>query len=471
MKRTSVLLFLLLSGALLFAAGADEAAASGPPTIEFVANNLIGEDSGLDAVVDKYFEYTGIRLEVIIPPHQQYAEKLRVIAASGDLPDVWQVWFPDFISFAEEGVNIPLDEYIADSQNVSRFDPIQFEAFKVDGKTYGVPFNSGGGTVTYLRKDWLDDLGMEVPTTVEELMDVARAFQFNDPDGNGRDDTIGYTSIAEDPSHNYWPTMLKGATFGFTEVNGEWVDGFTQPNMKEAVARIKQGYDEGWIDPEIFTNTTSTARGKFVNGQAGIFSYWSGAWGRAMQQLTEGNNPDALAFPLPPVEGVNYWNRVSVPESITTAAEDPEMVFDQFIDLKWDQGDVEFLFIHGVEGIHWEVQNGKYVKLPSLNDPERTFNKVYIHPEATILPLEHDPFEVHPNVAKSENARLSKVKQEMYPQGGEVYNKNLGDLQALRSEVFTRIIAGQFTIDEGYAHYEEMSNKLNIDAILEELNG
>ena len=40
-----------------------------------------------------------------------------------------------------------------------------------------------------IRQDWLDNLGMEMPTTEEELLEYAKACTFNDPDGNGQDDT------------------------------------------------------------------------------------------------------------------------------------------------------------------------------------------------------------------------------------------------------------------------------------------
>ncbi len=92
------------------------------------------------------------------------------------------------------------------------------------------------------------------------------------------------------------------------------------------------------------------------------------------------------------MEGSHYWNRTSVPICVSVKAEDPKLVFDTLIDQLWDQGDVQFLFIHGVEGVHWTKENGRYEKLPELSNPERTFKKTVIHPELQILPLKDDPF-------------------------------------------------------------------------------
>jgi putative aldouronate transport system substrate-binding protein len=445
-----------------------------PKTITFVADNMINEDMGLGAVLAKFKELTGVELKVIIPPHQQYSEKLQVMASSGDLPDVWQVWTPLDITFAREGVDIPLDDFIATSKNVKRIAKGHFLPFTVGGKIYGVPFNQGGGTVTYIRKDWLDALGLAMPKNLDEMIAVAKAFATRDPDGNGKIDTLGYTSLASGTSLSvyYWPNLFQGAVPDFVQQGGAWIDGFTLPNMKEAIQRIRQGYVEGWIDPEIFTNTTGSARDKFTHGTAGMFAYWSGAWGPAMQtQTVAGSGPKADVQALPPLDKANYWNRASVPQCITAKAENPKFVFDTLLDRMWDQGEMEFLFIHGVEGVHWTREGSVCKVLPNPANPTQPFSKVYIHPELTLLPLKEDPFQYDPRLFSSEKTRLMNMKQYYVPSGGEVYAKNVGDLSALRLEVFSKIVAGDMSMDDGYRYYEEKARQLQIDVMIKELGG
>ena len=137
--------------------------------------------------------------------------------------------------------------------------------------------------------------------------------------------------------------------------------------------------------------------------------------------------------------------------------------------LRLCQEEVQFLFIHGVEGVHWAMENGKHKKLPRLDNPELLFSKVYIHPELTLLPLKNDPFEYDPRLFASENARKQNMKQFYIPAGGEVYAKNVGDLGALRSEVFSKIIAGDMSLEEGYKFYAEKAKQLQIDEMIREL--
>ena len=63
----------------------------------------------------------------------------------------------------------------------------------IDGKLYGIyrerPLSRQG---IVIRKDWLDNLGLDMPKTVDELYETAKAFTEKDPDQNGKNDTIGF---------------------------------------------------------------------------------------------------------------------------------------------------------------------------------------------------------------------------------------------------------------------------------------
>lgn len=75
---------------------------------------------------------------------------------------------------------------------MSKLNPDILDNSKVDDKLYslylGRPLSRSG--IIY-RKDWADNLGLEAPTNVDEVFEMARAFTEDDPDGNGQDDTIG----------------------------------------------------------------------------------------------------------------------------------------------------------------------------------------------------------------------------------------------------------------------------------------
>lgn len=77
--------------------------------------------------------------------------------------------------------------------------PIIDKLCKVNGKRYriGKMANVLPNHTIVIRKDWLDNLGLSIPETPEELLEICRAFTEDDPDGNGKDDTWGISMTTD----------------------------------------------------------------------------------------------------------------------------------------------------------------------------------------------------------------------------------------------------------------------------------
>ena len=101
-----------------------------------------------------------------------------------------------------------------------------------------------------IRKDWLDNLGLEMPTNAEELLEVMRAFTEDDPNGSGAADTIGFAY------NDVFPTSQQIACFGYTD--NRWVkmeDGnWKQPVFEEVtlplIDFLRTAYKNGWMDQD-----------------------------------------------------------------------------------------------------------------------------------------------------------------------------------------------------------------------------
>lgn len=158
------------------------------------------------------------------------------------------------------------------------------DGLKIDGSLYGISPARGNGCITYVKKAWLDNCGLEVPTTYDEYLAMLEAFTTGDPDGNGVDgDTYGVSSAGligtEAPYTNYLPEFYQDAYPSFYKNDeGVWVDGFTEDSMKAALERLKSAYEAGYIDKESLTNATSDCRTKFYEDKFGVFTYWAGTW-------------------------------------------------------------------------------------------------------------------------------------------------------------------------------------------------
>lgn len=445
-----------------------------PKKIFCLLDTVLESNDGQDNFTWEWRKITGMGMEISKPPHNVYPDKFKIQFGSGDLPDIAEMQTGDYVATAKSGNLIPLNTFIENSKNFKSVDPDVLNAYKLrDGKIYATPLNRGGGCVAYMRQDWLTKLGLKAPTSYAELYEVLKAFTNNDPDGNGKKDTIGYTlamKVAPAEVDYYNRLIMQDAWFFFTAKGDTWVDGFTQPEFKAALQRFKTLYDEKLIDQEIFTNTTSAARTKIYDGQVGVFEYWTGSWAKNIKDSVKAKNKAADVQPFAPIKEAKYFNRVSPCFGITKKCKNPQAVFDNFNDLMWDKGRGQMLFTYGVEGVHYnKLPNGKIQMLPSMSNPKNPFQKAYIDPQLAIndFPV---MYTLEPEMEKSIKIHKANAVQLKIPEGKENFQKYAGDISNLKLEIFSKILSGKISIDDGLKQYSDKAKALKIEEQLKELN-
>ena len=149
-----------------------------------------------NSVLQEICERTQIDFQPLVVEGSALEERYNTLAAAGMLPDIiLRGGKTEALELVENGVVLALDDLLAEYgpdivQNRGMF--FEQSAAYIDGKLYGIPLNAfSTGNALMVRQDWLDAVGKEVPTTIDEFYDVLVAFTKNDPDGNGKDDTIG----------------------------------------------------------------------------------------------------------------------------------------------------------------------------------------------------------------------------------------------------------------------------------------
>lgn len=183
-----------------------------------------------------YQDDLGIKLNyTIAAAGDDYTQKLTMAIASNELPDLMDLPPEEFSELANAGMLADItDSYEKDAsdllkQTIEVDGGIQLASAKVDGKLYGLPqLSAADGTcdLLWIRTDWLENLGLKAPTTMDELIEVAKAFRYNDPDGNGQDDTwgIGFQKaiVSEDGAS---PGSYEGFFAAYGAYAKAWVKG------------------------------------------------------------------------------------------------------------------------------------------------------------------------------------------------------------------------------------------------------
>lgn len=439
-----------------------------PRSIRWISHDGLWPENGQDEWDAAFEQLTGIELEHQYIAGTEYNQRIALYADAGTLPDVFDLGYTYYPEYAANGTLADLTDLVHRSGLYDRVDETLWEQVTMDGRIYGVPKERPQARGTYVRKDWLDRLGMEIPETYEEFMTMLRRFRDEIPECQ-----IPYTA-PDLVSSAYLPEFYQGMQTEIFPLNGVWVDGMQQPGMAQALYNLRQAYAEGLLDPDAATNTTAACRDAWVSGTVGAFCYWAGDWG---QRLTEGlqeNVPEAEVVCIPPIDGAVYL--YSRPTShVINAALSPtqiEQVFYYFIAYMHDGGEGQRLFSFGVEGVHWQEADGYIRMLPQISNPTQPNNKAYILPSGNITPLLGG---LQINYPDSYVQSLEVVEASAQPQyfqpASPTYTRIADQLVAMRNDIIARVVTGGITVEEGLASYAEQAEAMGLNQALSEMNG
>ncbi|TCW60360.1 extracellular solute-binding protein [Treponema sp. J25] len=438
-----------------------------------VDGTFLPKENGQDILVEGYKALTGIELVVNQPAHNEYYQKLNLAFSTGDVPDVVLLGSYAYASYGANGSLYDLTELYEKSSLKDRVkDPAIIEALKINGRLYGIPYERGNGTVTYVRGDWLEKLGLQPPTNYDEFINMLRLFKNKNPDGLKPDKVIPLTAAglvnSEYPLDIYLREFYQDASPDFIKKDGKWIDGMSDPAMVAALKRMRDAYAEGLIDKEIITNKTSTCRDKFYSGVVGVFNYWAGTWNRNLALNIEKNNPQAKVTPIPAIKETKYIERPATVIAITKNCKNPEAVFKYFFEFLLDGDKGQTFATFGVEGKTYEIKDGMIQFLPSVQDPAKPFVKAWFSPE---LPV----FDWNP-AWKPTDERITNslaifqkdaVSYKVFP-SSDTISQLLPELNTIKANYVTKIVYGTLSIEEGLAQYQKDAQKY-VEAILAEL--
>ena len=168
-----------------------------------------------DSEIEKWIEdLYNVNIELnVLPGYTDGQSQIQLIMAGDELPDTIWWWSMDtqYQQWVNAGLLVDVAPYVEKYPNIrnyyNKMDPnTLFYASDDSGAIYRIPGDVAEPSceVLWIRQDWLDNLKLEVPTTIDELEEVMRAFTEDDPDGNGQDDTYGLGGDGYD-FRSFWP--------------------------------------------------------------------------------------------------------------------------------------------------------------------------------------------------------------------------------------------------------------------------
>ena len=407
MKGALIALLLVALCVPLFAQGGEEKAtakSSGPTVINLWYGAAITEAgavpddwAGYQILKDKY----NIDLKLTALPSNETDQdvKIQAAGAANNLPDLFMVSRKVLTNLVKQGLVASVDDMYAMMPNRTaiQYDADSIANTTINGHSYGLA--SPGSIIKneglLIRKDWLDKLGLDVPTNTDELMEVMRAFTFNDPDGNGRNDTYGYGAFIETnsflkgyPGSRLWPIMGAFGAEGlwdFTEENAGL--SIYKPEFYNAMVYIKQMCDEGVIDPNWLSYKKDDFRAAWKQGKFGIMYEQNAAYAATANYAPfDTNFPDGEWIVIDAIEGPDGHASIGAYDqnyriyAVSAAAEKAGKKEAIAQLLEWMSSDEGYLLCGwGVEGVNYEMVDGIPTATEALGDNGFTGSKGQVY--------------------------------------------------------------------------------------------
>lgn len=433
--------------------------------------------------------------------HNGYADAVGRIFASGTDWDVMILSSSQYFSYAQTGALYDITELYENASFKDRLMADSNDALYVDGRLYGFSPTYGNGCVTYIKKAWLDAVGMEAPTNYEEYIALCDAFVNKDPDGDGVKDTYALSlpnflggANAEAPYVHYCPEFYQDAYPDIYESeDGTWIDGFNTQSMKDALQRLQDAYAAGYIDPASLTNGTKDVRNMYYEDSTGIFSYWAGRWGYQNKTNLEANGLDGELVYCAPIEEVpGYYDRIppSWCMNANLTDEEAEYIWKTFFETMVDGGEVMTLWCYGAEGYHWSTaaetvtygdksetwEEGQFHMLPNGENPTVLNTKAHIDKDVAIIPLTSGPAI---GAEMSEKDQIIMDGNEFFlqyaiptplPPMTDLYNDYKGDIFTARNNVIAEVVINGMDVEEAMQKLYVDIVGAQVEEILAELN-
>ncbi|GIP40899.1 lipoprotein LipO [Paenibacillus sp. J31TS4] len=351
--------------------------------MSFAFGNLPPADGrGVKMINEKF----NIDYKPTLVVQSDYIQKLSATIASGEVPDITVMEGADanFYKWAKQGAFLPLNDYIEKYPSFKLIPKDVLKAFTVNGKIYAIPryYPINYQLTAMIRTDWLENLGLKMPTNYEELKQVALAFTKNDPDKNGKNDTYGIAM-----AQNINPNYAMGAYWDFTawyhkNKDGQLIPGSISDAQKEKVAWMADLYKQGAITQDFAVMNWAQTNKEFYSGKAGIFiGTPRGMSEPYMQSLVEAV-PNAKLAPVPPFvapDGTQGFASTSGAYGMTMfsakLAKEPEKI-DRIMEMmdfgrkyykpeEMNKSNPDFDWFKGNEGTGYKIVNGNIASEPA----------------------------------------------------------------------------------------------------------
>jgi putative aldouronate transport system substrate-binding protein len=429
--------------------------------LEVWRDNLSNVPLEKDGKYSQYLiEKTGIGIYspvVLWDGGRGYLQRLSTRIGSGHLPDLFMPWKGNESMLIRQGSIADLTDYLPkyaphlwERIPESIWDIVRSADPLNEGGIYYIPYvQSYAFYGPVIRKDWLDRVGLKVPKTQDEYVRVLKAFRDQDANGNGdphdeipvsgrefgrwMDDLFGMYGVAMWEGFPMWDLY-----------DGKLTYSAVTPNMKAALAFIRELYAEKLLDPNTFLNLTSDWLANIHSDKVGTWFHINTTSAVRMQHIAKVNSEvELVALGVLDVEGYNGFitkTQINRPQWVI-ANKNEQTIINALRLLDWATNpDHMEAMILGLEGLHHKIQDGKKVLLE--------FDSRKLEPKLIVSVVDDLA-----SVQKSNEFSMNSL-----PKGERRRIAEMRDQIIIDNQPYGKVIAGDGIPSKIYNNYPEIKN-------------
>ncbi|MFE5323233.1 extracellular solute-binding protein [Paenibacillus sp. NPDC056579] len=354
--------------------------------------NIVGVKSSLDEVpfFQDWQKKTGVPLKYTTAPNNGSEQQFNVMLASGDLPDMIEYnWTNGYPGGPEKAIkdgyilklNDLIDKHAPNLKKYLKEHPDVDKMVKTDNGSYYIfPFIRGDSYLQVfhgpiVRKDWLDELGLPVPTTIDEWYTTLKTFK----EKKGASAPISFVGQPNPLNDTVTGDFVGafGVTRGFYLDNGKVKFGPMEQGFKDFLSTFRKWYAEGLIDKNLATTDTKAIDANFANGMTGATVGNAGSGIGRWQPIVAAKDPKAILVgtPYPTLKKgeTPQFGQLDVPftpagsVAISAKSKNAELAV-KMLDYGYSE-EGKMFFNFGTEGVSYKMDNGypRYTDLVMKN--------------------------------------------------------------------------------------------------------
>ncbi len=416
-------------------------------------------------------------------------EVYNLMVAGGEIPDVVHFYISRLNQLGRDGGMMDLQPLIDKhaphiKAYFEKHPDVKKAAQNINGTLYAIPNVPDGQAQMgwFVRKDWLDKLGLQQPKTAADLYNVLKAFKEKDPNGNGKADEVPYFN-REKRYGVYDLLALWDSYRWFYTKDGKELFGPSEPQFKNAMVNMAKWYKEGLIDKEIFTRGNNARDILLGDNLGGLTHDWfasTAGYNSKLKDKVTGLSFLPIAPPASQQGVIKEWTaRTPYPDANVgwgiSAKSKYSVELIKYFDF-WFTEQGRTLMNYGIEGKTYTISGGKPKLADDLikKDVVGELNKIGAL-QSVGYPQDYeqekqwtDPIALAgiEDYVKNNYIVAPVVPLKLEDADADRLSKLTGPLQTYVEETMQKWVMGAESVESGYDKFQARVKELGLDEIL-----